>query len=73
MLNQPKEMNVVNTKSIAMILFFFQSTHMPRFFHLVMPRRAPFEHIKAIKGYVTYYLACYMKLQVQNMPCYLRL
>ncbi len=50
-----------------------------RFFHLVMPRHvltpcyARYEHTRGIKGYVTYYLACYVRLQVQNMPgCRLR-
>jgi hypothetical protein len=47
--------------------------------HLVMPRHvlspcyARYEHTRGIKGYVTYYLACYVRLQVQNMPgCHLR-
>ncbi len=49
------------------------------YFHLVMPQHvlspcyALYEHTRGIKGYVTYYLACYVRLQVQNMPwCHLR-
>jgi hypothetical protein len=36
---------------------------MPR--HVLSPR---YEHTRGIKGYVTYYLACYVRLKVQNMP-----
>ncbi len=51
----------------------------PVYFHLVMPRHvlspcyARYEHTRGIKGYVTYSLACYMRLQVQNMPYYMSL
>jgi hypothetical protein len=44
---------------------------MPR--HVLSPCYAHYEHIRGIKGYVTYYLACYVKLQVQNMLYYMRL
>ncbi len=51
----------------------------PVYFHLVMPRLVlspcytRHEHTRGIKGCVTYYLACYVRLQVQNMPwCHLR-
>jgi hypothetical protein len=51
----------------------------PVYFHLVVPRHvlsscyANHEHNRGIKEYVTYYLACYVRLQVQNMPYYMRL
>jgi hypothetical protein len=51
----------------------------PVYFHLVMPRHvlsqcyACYEHTRGIKRYATYYLACYVRLQVQNMPYYMRL
>jgi hypothetical protein len=38
---------------------------MPR--HVLSPCYARYEHTRGIKGYVTYYLACYISLQVQNM------
>jgi len=44
--------------------YFLQSTHLSRFFHLVMPRHvlspcyACYEHARGIEGYVAYYLAC---------------
>jgi hypothetical protein len=76
--NRPKEMNVISTK----VLLWFFSFNLPIcsiYFHLVMPRHvlnpcyARYEHIRGIKGYVTYYLACYVKLQVQKMlGCHLR-
>jgi hypothetical protein len=59
--------------------FFLQSTHLPVYFHHIMPRHvlspcyAHYEHTRGIKGYVTYYLACYVRLQVQNMLYYMRL
>jgi hypothetical protein len=46
----------------------------PVYFHLLMPRHvlspcyARYEHTRGIKGYVTYYLACCVRLQVPNMP-----
>jgi hypothetical protein len=41
--------------------------------HVLNPCYAHYEHIRGIKGYVTYYLACYVKLQVQKMlGCHLR-
>jgi len=70
--NRPKEMNVTSTK----VLLWFFSFNLPIcsiYFHLVMPRHvlnpcyARYEHIRGIKGYVTYYLACYVKLQVQKI------
>ncbi len=73
-LNRPKEMNVASTK----ILLQFCSSNLPIcliYFHLVMPRHvlnpcyAHYEHIRGI----TYYLTCYVKLQVQNMLYYTRL
>jgi hypothetical protein len=57
-------MNAVSTK---VLLRFFPSS-LPIFsiyFHLVMPKHvlspcyARYEHTRGIKGYVTYYLACY--------------
>jgi hypothetical protein len=44
---------------------------MPR--HVLIPCYARYEHTSGIKGYVTYYLVCYVMLQVQNMPYYMRL
>jgi hypothetical protein len=67
----PKEMNVTSRK----VLLRFFSSSLPIcliYFHLVMPRHvlspcyARYEHIRGIKGYVTYYLACYVRLQVQT-------
>jgi len=55
-------MNAVNTKVLL------------RFFRFILsPCYARYEHTRGIKGYVTYYLACYVRLQVQNMPYYMRL
>ncbi len=57
-------MNAVNTKECC--IFFLQSA--PIFFHLVMLRHvlgpcyARFEHARGIEWYVTYYLACHMRL-----------
>jgi hypothetical protein len=54
--------------------FFLQSALLAPFFHLVMPRHvygpcyAWVEHARGIEGYVTYNLACYVRLRVQNMP-----
>jgi hypothetical protein len=31
------------------------------------------KHTRGTKVYVTYYLACYVRLQVQNIPHYIRL
>ncbi len=51
----------------------------PIYFYLVMPRHvlspcyAQYVHTRGIKGYVTYYLACHVRLQVQNMRYYMRL
>jgi len=51
----------------------------PIYFHLVMPRHvfspcyARYEHTRGIKGYVTYYLTCYVRLWVQNMLYCMRL
>jgi hypothetical protein len=45
-------------------------------FNPIMPRHvfsscyARYEHTRGIKGYATFYLACYVRLQVQNMPYY---
>ncbi len=70
--------HITNTK--VLLQFFSSSLPIcPIYFHLVMPRHllspchAHYEHIRGIKGYVTYYLACYVRLQVQNMHgCHLR-
>jgi hypothetical protein len=56
--------------------FFLQSAHLPGLFsprhakprHVLSPCYARYEHARGIKGYVTYDLACYVRLQVQNMP-----
>ncbi len=82
MLNRPKEMNAVSTKSIAAIfpsslpkqkicpLFFFTLSCLGMFWvHVMHILNTP----GGIKGYVTYYLTCYVRLRVQNMPgCHLR-
>jgi len=63
-------MNVASTK-VLLRFFSFNLPICPIYFHLVMPRHVLnpcYEHIRGIKGYVTYYLACYVKLQVQNIP-----
>ncbi len=80
-LNRPKEMNAVSTKKVLLRLIFSSTLPIcPVYFHLVMPRHvqspcyARYGHTRGIKGYViTYYLACYVRLQVQNMPYYMRL
>ncbi len=41
--------------------------------HVLSPCYAPYEHTRSIKGYVTYQLAWYVRLKVQNMPYYMRL
>jgi hypothetical protein len=71
-------MNAVSTK--VLLQFFLQSAHLPHpYFHLVMPSHvlspcyACYEYTRGIKGYVTSYLACYVRLQVQNMLYYMRL
>jgi len=71
-------MNAVSTK--VLLRFFPPVCPFARvYFHLVMPRHvlspcyARYEHTGGIKGYVTYYLACYVRLQMQNMPYYIRL
>ncbi len=72
-LNRPNEMNAVSTKSTAAI-FSSGLPICPVYFHLVMPRHvfspcyACYEHTRGIKGYVTYYLTCYVRLRVQNLP-----
>ncbi len=70
--------HITNTK--VLLQFFSSSLPIcPIYFHLVMPRHllspchAHYEHIGCIKGYVTYYLACYVRLHVQNMSYYMRL
>jgi hypothetical protein len=52
----------------------------PVYFHLVMlpryvlsPCYARYGHTRGIKVYVTYYLAFYVRLQVQMLPYYMRL
>jgi hypothetical protein len=71
-------MNAVSTK----VLLRFFSSSLPIcavYFDLVMPRHllspcyARYERTRGMKPYVTYYLACYVRLQVQNMPYYMRL
>ncbi len=65
-------MNAVSAKVLSLPIW-------PVYFHLVMPRHvlspcyARYEHTRRIKGYVTCYLACYVRLQVQNMSYYMRL
>jgi hypothetical protein len=44
---------------------------MPR--HVLSPCYARYVHTRGIKDYVTYYLACHVRLQVQDMPYYMRL
>jgi hypothetical protein len=39
--------------------------------YVLNPCYAHYEHTRGIKGYVTYYLACYVRLQVQNMLYYM--
>ncbi len=75
MLNRPEEMNTVSTE--VLLRFFSSSLPIcPVFLHLVMPRHvygpccARFGHSGGIERYVTYYLACYVRLGVQNMPGY---
>jgi sugar (pentulose or hexulose) kinase len=70
--------HVASTK-ILLQFFSFSLPICRIYFHLVMPRHisspcyARYEHIRGIKGYVTYYLTCYVRLQVQNMHgCHLR-
>jgi hypothetical protein len=67
-------MNAVSTK---ILLHFFSNLPICLvYFHFVMPRHVLnpcYEHTRGIKGYVTYYLACYVKLQMQNMLYYMRL
>ncbi len=71
-LNRPKEMNAVSTK--ALLRFFSSSLPIcPVYFHFLMPRHVlspcyvRYEHTRGIKGYVTYYWAWHVRLQVQNM------
>jgi hypothetical protein len=74
-LNMPKEMNAASTK----VLLWFNSSSLPIYLYLVMPWHvlspcyAQHVYTRGIKGYVTYYLACHVRLQVQNMPYYMRL
>ncbi len=71
-------MNAVSTK-VLLRLFPPVCPFARVYFHLVMPRHvlspcyARYEHTRGIKGYVTDYLACYVRLQVQNKPFYMRL
>jgi len=71
-------MNAVSTK--VLLQFFPPVCPFARFiFTFVMPRHvlspcyARYGHTRGIKGYVTYYLACYVRLQVQILPYYIRL
>ncbi len=65
-------------KSTAAI-FSFSLPSCPLSFYLVMPRHvlspcyARYVHTRGIKDNVTYYLACHVRLQVQDMPYYMRL
>ncbi len=68
-LNRPKEMDAVITK----VLLGFFSSSLPMcevYFDLVMPRHllspcyARHEHTRGINWYVTYYFACYVRLQL---------
>ncbi len=77
-IKQPKGNECSQYKSSAAI-FWSGLPVCPVYFHLVMPRHvlslcyACCEHTRGTKGYVTYYLACYVRLGVQNMPSYMRL
>jgi hypothetical protein len=44
---------------------------MPR--HVLNPCSARYEHTRGFKRCVTYYFACYVRLQVQNIPYYMSL
>jgi len=71
-------MNAVSTKvllryfpsSLRICVVYFELV-MPR--HLLSPCYARFEYTRGIKRYVTYQLACYVRVQVQSMPYYMSL
>jgi hypothetical protein len=77
-IKQAKGNECSQSKSTA-AMFSSSLPSCPVYFHLVMPRHvlsscyANHEHNRGIKEYVTYYLACYVRLQVQNVPYYMRL
>jgi len=77
-INQAKGNECSQYKSAAAI-FSSSLPICPVYFHLVMPTHvlspcyARYEHIRGIKGHVTYYLACNVRLQVQNMLYHMRL
>jgi hypothetical protein len=60
-------MNAISTK-VLLLIFSSSLPICPVYFHLVMPRHvlspcyACYEHTRGIKGYVTCYLACYVRL-----------
>jgi len=70
-LNRPKGNEWSQYESTAAI-FSSSLPICPVYFHLVMPRHvlspcyASYEHTRGIKGYVTYYLACYVRLQQKH-------
>jgi hypothetical protein len=72
-------MNAVSTK-VQLRIFSPVCPFAPFFLHRVMhwhvlgPCYAIFEYAMGIEGYVTSYLACYVRFWVQNMPgCHLRI
>ncbi len=74
-------MNAVSTKVLLRFFFCLQSAPFARFIFTFVRSRHVFEcmlctlwtHTRGIKGNVTFYLACYARLQVQIMPYYMRL
>jgi hypothetical protein len=60
----------IDSSSLPIRLVFF---HLVMLRHVLGPCNAHFEHAWGIEGYVTYYLACYVRLGVQNVSwCHLR-
>jgi len=68
--SQYKNIVVIFSYSLPICLVYF---HLVMVQHVLNPSYALYEHTRGTKGYVTYYLACYVRLQVQNMPYYVRL
>ncbi len=68
--SQYKSTAAIFSSSLPICLVYFHLV-MPR--HILSPSSTRYEHTKGVKGYATYYLACYMRLQVQNMLYYMRL
>ncbi len=69
MLNGAKEMNVIFSSSLPICRVFFHFV-MPRY--VLGPCYPRFEHARGVEGYITCYLACYVWLRVQIMPCHVR-